>query len=276
MASREWFDYNTILTQVFLKILDSKTIMSVSRHFLFGFFCLLTLFVHAQSAASAAGDKSPTSRLFTDIRQGGPERVMQIFDNRYEGVRGTPFLHEYAVPGRVILRDSVRSKDSLALLFDLQANILWVVTNPATLEGAQLPSDKLLGFMLYRSDNSRVYYESLDLNRHNGDDLLCLVLHKGKNLSFVNYQRKVFKKADLRDNGLTTAGFPYDRFIRSAEYWIKTNNGDYEKVTLFRKKLVSALPANMKNKAEQYCKKAKWKAELTEKQAVELLQYLEL
>jgi hypothetical protein len=251
--------------------------MSVSRHFFLIAYCLLTAAANAQSNASTAGSRSPTSQLFTDVQTRGVnlDRATFVFDNRYEGVRGTPFLYDFPTLGRVLLRDSIRSRDSLNLMFDLQGNLLWVVTNPVTIEGAQLPSDRLLGFSLYRMDGSRIHYESLDLNRRNGEDLLCLVLHQGKALKLVSYQRKILKKADLRDNGLTTAGFPYDRFIRSYEYWIKRSSGTYEKVTLRRKNLVSMLPANMKVKAERYCENARWKSDLTEKQVVELFQYLE-
>ena len=64
---------------------------------------------------------------------GRAARNVTTFDDRYEGVKGSPFLDEDWMPGKLTLSDSLVIDDKTLYKFDAYSNEIWIklITNQA-------------------------------------------------------------------------------------------------------------------------------------------------
>ncbi|MBN2697693.1 MAG: hypothetical protein JXR52_02620 [Bacteroidales bacterium] len=160
---------------------------------------------------------------------------IQTFDNRYEGVKGTPFIFEEWHPGEVYLSDKKK-----VFFNDINYNAF----------------ENEIVYMEVGSNRARVMNKYIvDLFRLFGKDTLTFVplqLPGGKDKIFANvlYNRnsvvyKVFKKEFIKANyeGGYSADRRYDEFVDKVDLFFRKYDDDIlYKVRRSKKYMISAFP----------------------------------
>jgi hypothetical protein len=198
---------------------------------------------------------------------------VQTFDNRYEGVKGTPFVFDDWSNGTIILKDSSKVTDQLLYKFDLTLNELWVKL--PTGQQRILYNSEFLAFELYRPDGKKYIFKKVKLPESVNNNHFAHILFEGKNVTLVKNTKKVFRKSNLEDKGLVTVGNAYDWFEEQHEYFIKMNGKSTEKIKLKKGDIMEKWPKSLEKQIEQYCKSNDIGGKLTDEEAIKLIEYLD-
>lgn len=164
------------------------------------------------------------------------------FDNRYEGVKGSPYLFDTWTSGRI----KFTQKDSLSLplIFnvDLLENLVFVRLKGdlmGTVATAQVEmmevkaTDKMLRQWVVKQERE---VEGSKSNKHTFYE----VLYAGKSLQLLKKMEKQFRKADYKQAYGTDTR--YDEFISETHYWLKQGDAPYQKIKLNQKSFEKGLP----------------------------------
>ncbi len=195
------------------------------------------------------------------------------FDNRYEGVKGSPYLFDTWTSGRIkfVQKDSL----SLPLVFnvDLVENLVFVrlkgdlmgTVATAKVEMMELKAtDKTMRQWIVKPESA---IEGAKSSKH----AFYEVLYEGKSLSLLKKMEKQLRKADYKQAYGTDTR--YDEFISETGYWLKQGDTPYQKMKLSQKNFEKGLPgfaAEIKKLAAEHRLDLK-----EEKDSVRLLEFLE-
>ncbi|MGY2132816.1 hypothetical protein ACW9KT_11355 [Hymenobacter sp. HD11105] len=160
------------------------------------------------------------------------------FDNRYEGVRGTPYLVRAWVPGKLQLANKAQAPE-VKLKYDAAQRLL-LMLRPSK-DSMYLDMNKIEGFALLdptKSEprNFQRFYDAPDpgLRREYFE-----VLVPG-NYSLLKLQRKTLQKANY--SSPYSADRRYDELIDQTDYFVRTADGRLQPIKLNQKSLIAALP----------------------------------
>lgn len=160
------------------------------------------------------------------------------FDNRYEGVRGTPYLVPSWVPGKLQLTNKAPSPE-VKLKYDAAQRLLVMLR--ASKDSMYLDMNKIEGFALLdptkpEPRNFQRFYDAPDpaLRREYFE-----VLAPG-NYSLLKLQRKNLQKANY--SGPYSADRRYDELVDQTDYFLRTTDGRLQPLKLNQKALLAALP----------------------------------
>ncbi|MGD1891315.1 MAG: hypothetical protein ACFB15_12070 [Cyclobacteriaceae bacterium] len=167
---------------------------------------------------------------------------VQTFDNRYEGVKGNPFLYEDWQKGSFDLTDG-STHENLLLRFDVLSDELHFQNRMKV--ASVVPQDRLKKFILKgeKSENDfhfmrAKYLESLDSEVK--PNKIVQVLHEN-DFQMVAVRYKVVKKADYE--GGYSRNKPYDEITEVApKYYLLKPGQEAEKIKPKKKALLKALP----------------------------------
>jgi hypothetical protein len=202
-------------------------------------------------------------------------RMTSSFDNRYEGVKGSPFLFESWAKGRLVLADSVRfNAANYQYKFNVIDNELWVMDTThfvmamynhaiKSLEIQDPANGQLVVFKKYRAiqpDDPGRFYVSL---------------YHGKQFAFAKDLNKKFKTADLVDRGIVSTGEASDRFEEENRFYLGLPDGHFVPLNLKKKDLIELLPSEKKEKATLFCKEHGYRGKMKAAEIIALLQWLE-
>ena len=226
-----------------------------------------------QTYGALANAASVTQEL-TAVMNGETTRALPVFDQRHEGVRGTPFLFDTWQPGAIqIKKDSVWYASPLKFRFDIYEHELQVRNDSMNTE--LIPDKEVFyRFQLQSPDGKQFLFGKYELPgfRH---PQFAQVIYQGNKYTLVRHYRKVLKKADLVDKGMVTTGHPYDRFEVMTEYHVRANKQNFQKTSLKLKDLKVLRGKTSEKKLESYCKENKLKGKLSESQAMQLLAFMD-
>lgn len=195
------------------------------------------------------------------------------FDNRYEGVQGSPFLIEDWLEGTLTLYDSAVVKDKIKYKFELINNTIWIKLG--TGEERIIFSRELLSLELTDKNNKHYLIKKVKLPDIKDKNHFSIVLFENDNIALVKDIKKVFRKANLEDKGIVTVGKAYDWFEDVAKYYIKTANKSYfEEINLKKSNLISLAPKSHEKMIEKYCKDNDIHGKLDDAEAVKLVKYI--
>ncbi len=195
------------------------------------------------------------------------------FDNRYEGVQGSPFLIEDWLEGTLTLYDSAVVKDKIKYKFELINNTIWIKLG--TGEERIIYSRELLSLELTDKNNKHYLIKKVKLPDIKDKDHFSIILFENENMTLVKDVKKVFRKANLEDKGIVTVGKAYDWFEDVAKYYVKTGNKSYFVETNLKKSnLISFAPKSHEKMIEQYCEKNNIRKNLSEEDAVKLVKFI--
>ena len=195
------------------------------------------------------------------------------FDNRYEGVQGSPFLIEDWLEGTLTLHDSAVVNDKIKYKFELINNTIWIKL--ATGEERIIFSRELLSLEMTDKNNKHYLIKQVKLPDIKDKNHFSIFLFENENMTFVKDVKKVFRKANLEDKGIVTVGKAYDWFEDIAKYYVKTANKSYfVEINLKKSDLISLAPKSHEKMIDQYCKTNNIRGKLDEAEAVKLLNYI--
>lgn len=192
------------------------------------------------------------------------------FDNRYQGIKGSPFWAEEWAPGVLYLRDSSVIRKAFQYKFDAYSNEIWAKDSTGFVR--VLHSAQLQGLDLNHAGRSTCMLRKSDIPAlAGGPHRLYQQLYSGKRYVLVADIRKILKKSNLEDRGLVTVGNAFDWFEEQYTYWLKIGDQPFAEVSLKKNKFTDALGG----KADAYCKQQKYKSKLSPDEAIQVLQFLE-
>ncbi|GAA4297862.1 hypothetical protein [Nibribacter koreensis] len=213
---------------------------SFKKHFFsLAFFAFMGHFCFAQNTVIGLAAQN-------NVKAAASGSLFQTFDNRYEGVRGTPFFMDAWLPGSILIKKNnsgaTEEFKNLKLKYDVHGNQLAAVvseTKDTILINANIISSFKVEIPPYTNPvEFRTFTAARSLDAQLVD-VFFAVLHDGHN-KLLKSVTKRFVKANFK--GGYSAGNSYDELVEEAQYYL-LNDDRMVKTKLTRKALVEALPA---------------------------------
>ena len=171
--------------------------------------------------------------------------VVQTFNERYEGVKGSPFLYDQWIRGRITVRNG-HTFENLKVKYDLYHDEIRVKRQDGAIV---IPEKSSVQWFTLDSTTTRVRrfvrVDYLENYRKFPYNHFAEVLYEGKSTLLALYNKSLIR-ADYR--GAYNANRPYDKFSEVAiSYYLIAPNG---KVSLLKPN-VKYLRRLLKNKDEK-------------------------
>lgn len=219
--------------------------------------------------ANAANTTDEINRL-TDSKH---YKAVSGFDNRYQGIKGSPFLEDEWMPGVLHLKDSSLIRRAFVYKFDAYGNEIWAKDSTGLVRVLQ--NAQLRALDLSQPDGTICMLRKYGIPELGGAHRLFRALYEGEKYTLAMDAKKTLKKSNLEDRGLVTVGNAYDWFEDQSTCWLKIQNRPFVEISLKKSKFIDHLPAEASQKAADFCKKSGIKAKLSPVEAAALLQFLE-
>jgi len=161
------------------------------------------------------------------------------FDDRYEGVKGTPLRYDDWVEGNLFLKDNAWVRN-LKMNLDIHDNFLYILS-PENGQIFTLSNEEISEIHLFSEGETILFRKFLpeQFDSRIDPDLLFEVLAQGE-YTFLKLSKKLFKEADYQ--GAYSADRRYDEFVPSTSYYLTNSEGLFEKIKLTEKALCKLLP----------------------------------
>ncbi len=227
---------------------------------------LATLFAISSSFAIAQTNTLDAQTNLNQIGTLTPNTAGALgFDNRYEGVKGTPFLFEEWTPCEIYLENGTEFKDELKLNYNAETNEIHLLSPNNTVR--ILYSTQIKKFVATPKSGSSFFvrFKPTELGLKEGPEIFCEVLYDGET-KLVKKTNVIYKKANYE--GAYAQGKTYDEYQKTDKLYIKTKNG-YEKIGLSKGAVMKLFPEK-KAELKGYFKKL-GKGIDTEKELVKAL-----
>ncbi|MFM8362410.1 MAG: hypothetical protein ACKOA4_06895 [Haliscomenobacter sp.] len=192
-------------------------------------FACLTLRLAAQTVVGNQYNELTVQAL---AGSGGLAPVATAFDNRYEGVRGTPLLFETWKEGTLKIKGNDRLIGPIKLNIDLEKQIAAVSYQNGSL--SILPGDKL-EYLAFESAEGPQRFLALpeqvvDPASRGTGIRFYEVLYEGRRFVFLKDRTREFKKADFK--GAYSSQVPYDEYVEGTHYFLRHGEEPFVKTKL--------------------------------------------
>lgn len=205
-------------------------------------------------AQTTTSNKTPTgfdaqANLNAIAGAAGVGAIVRGFDNRYEGVKGSPLLIEQWLPGEVELTNGNRIIN-VQVKYDVLEHQLFLKT-PRN-DSVRLSESYIKQFSVGEAGGAQTFRRGATINADESlKTTLLRVVAEGK-YSLVQVPKKVFQKANYQ--GAYNAGVRYDEILDESAYYLVRPDGTSEKIKLNRKSVAGAL-GTLADRVEEYAKK---------------------
>ncbi|WP_299821982.1 hypothetical protein [uncultured Pontibacter sp.] len=216
-------------------------------------FLVISLSLGCHAVFSQATTSQPTGiaaeRNLHEIgNSGNLSGVVQTFDNRYEGVKGSPYFFQNWGDAVITSVDN-KVYASVPLKYNALENTLVYQNNKGVIY--VLAATIVDRFTLKDSLGLASYtFKKLDAPAKTPDQFY-LVLHEGPKILLAMRQDKHILKADFK--GGYSAGRPYDEIVTQNVYYLHKPGKTAEKVKLSKKQLLEAI-ADQKEAVSHFIK----------------------
>lgn len=238
---------------------------------LFSFFLtlgILTLAPHTLSAQTT-GNNDFTQQDLVNLGNLTPYSPgVRGFDNRYEGVKGSPYWYEDWQNGYIVIQGKGKISQSISLHLDQYNQVLYFRAERKT--SGYLQAGQVQSIELDNGDRWESLPESLVESQKSDKWKFYRVLHRG-NLTLLKSAEKILKKADYQ--GAYSPDRRYDEFIAEEFYYFSPDNKNFEKIRLRKKSMIKIFP-DRETQINNLLRKNDWDPE-TESGFVLLLKALE-
>jgi len=164
--------------------------------------------------------------------------VVDLSDNRYEGVRGTPFFNDNWGTATISIKDVVF--DNVSVKYNVYDNKLLYNTDGRLME---LDLDNVTSFDLKDSLGLHTYHfrkiNSLTDVEHKLNEKFAIVLHDGDKSKLLRLPSKRMIKADFK--GTYSSGITYDELVNEEDIYFINTAGELQKVKLNKRNLTNLL-----------------------------------
>lgn len=161
------------------------------------------------------------------------------FDDRYEGVKGSPYLFDTLMTSFLRIKGQNEFMNIETNINAYENSLLY--RNPSTGRLYEIAAHNISDLVVI-SNNEELYFrstEGLSFEKPMKEPLLCQVLNSGK-AQFIRIPRKVFIKADYR--GAYTADRRYDEFRTEYRYFLSGPDNICYQVNLTKKSIEKVYP----------------------------------
>lgn len=169
-----------------------------------------------------------------------PGVMIRTLDNRYEGLRGTPYFLAGWSKGQILMTDGRRYVD-VPLKFDAFRQAL-VLLRPKMGNDSIIIDQRTVNSFELTGPEGQLYafrqYPDLKLPDDMGDGVYFLVLYEG-NTTLLKRIAKTLQRADYKQP--YSVDIRYDSFENNHAYYILKPNQPLTKVKLSKKSLLDAL-----------------------------------
>lgn len=193
------------------------------RYLLSGFLLLMAVFSTRAQVAEGWDEQINLN----DIGRDGNMGVVRTYDNRYEGVKGSPFFLDQWIKGTVYLENGKIFKD-IPIKYDVYQNEVLVRTKGQSIyitresiNSFELKPDSLnheIKFTKVKPDNELAKI---------GADQFFRILYED-DITLLEVQDKIFLKANYQ--GAYSANRPYDEFKSTSKYFFLDNQNRLHKL----------------------------------------------
>lgn len=224
------------------------------------------IFVFVGNAYLTFAQLSGQDAFFNTLNLGGQSNIIRTWDNRYQGIKGHPFVKNSWESARVVSVDGKVYSD-VPLKYDVYSNLI-VIKNS---KGDSLITE-VFNFQEFTWKNTQVTFVKeplLDAKNPKNYGKLYEQLFKGNKITLLKNHRKILLQADYQ--GGYNANRRYDELVDEYDYFLKKNNTSIEKIKLNEKSLLKAL-ADKEKALKDFLKKEKLNLK-TEPGVIRLLQY---
>jgi len=161
------------------------------------------------------------------------------FDNRYEGVKGTPMLLDTLLPALMRLRGQ-NYYIQLNADLDIYHNYL-VYRHPKTKQMYSVPLDMITEVIIEKDGKDLRFMNTLGekFEKDLRDQRFYQKLHNGK-YQLIKIPGKQFVQADYKN--AYSADRRYDEYIPANKYYLKGPDSLYHQVQLSRKSILKVYP----------------------------------
>jgi hypothetical protein len=161
------------------------------------------------------------------------------FDDRYEGVKGTPLLFDDWKTGNLFLKDNSWVRN-LKLNLNVHDNILYLLTAENE-EIFAIPNQEISEVHIISDAGTRIYRNYLpeQFDKKIKPDLLFEILAQGE-YTFLKLSKKLFKEADYK--AAYSADRRYDEYVSSTIYYLSHKEEPFVKIKPTRKNLQKLFP----------------------------------
>lgn len=202
---------------------------------------LLTCLLTSYSLCGQLGQSNPENMLnfqqtleVTAFTPGA-----RTFDNRYEGVKGSPYVFDDWRQGDILTAETDTVLSDLTLNLNTLNQTVVIKLSPTSLGSAPAASVREVTVRDGERRVFRVYEDAEVENTKEPAPKLYEVLHDGS-LLFLKAHDKYFQEADYK--GAYSANQRADEFFEQPKYFLRRGEGAFEAVKLRPKSLEKALP----------------------------------
>jgi len=210
--------------------------------FLLIIFTSATIFGHTQESIKNEID------LFDNLNQIGnagnsAENMTPGFayDNRYEGIKGSPYWFEDWGVGKVDFI-GFKSYENVLIKYDVVNQKVVLKLGTDSLEYIVEPEiiERFYSTHL-GTENRFVKFDKFLFEKPKDKNKFYRVVHNGE-ITVIHEVTKYLKKADFK--GAYAAGETYDEFIKKEAYFILLPNGKFKEIILKENSVAKGLPAS--------------------------------
>lgn len=193
------------------------------------------------------------------------------YDNRYEGIKGTPYWFDDWSTGKVDFM-GFKSFENVLLKYDVVNQKVVLKIRKDSIEYIVEPEIIERFFTTYLGVESRfAKFDKFLFDKPQDQTKFYRVVHDGE-IPVIQEITKNLKKADFQ--GAYASGETFDEFIKKENYFILLPNGKFKEITLKEKSVMKCLPASKAKIFKEYFEKNKGKLK-TEKNLSLALEYIE-
>lgn len=212
----------------------------MKRIVVIGLIANLGIAAYAQKEDTKTGtyERSPTNiSAIANVSPLSPGAVG--FDDRYEGVKGTPLLYNDWVEGNLFLKDNAWVRN-IKMNLDVHDNYIYLLS-PEDEQIFTLSNEEINEIHIFSEGGTILFRKFLpeQFDKKIDPDLLFEVLAQGE-YTFLKLSKKLFREADYQ--GAYSADRRYDEFLLSTSHYLTNSDGLFEKIKLTEKALCKLLP----------------------------------
>ncbi len=204
------------------------------------FILLLLLYFNPETLYAQSDDGAAAQQNLNKLTEDGYMGPVQIFDNRYAGVHGTPYLTEEWMEGIVYFNNG-KETPFPKIRYDAYQDEILAQKNQQ--QEMVLLKGQIKGFQLLEKDNAPLIFKKAtamdELPIAVENDQFVQILFEEMRIGLYAVHKKLFIKANFQ--GAYSAGNNYDEFSEVlSTYFVKMANGELTEVKLNKRSVLKA------------------------------------
>jgi hypothetical protein len=227
--------------------------------------------IHPLPAQTTDQNKQASPNKRSDLIKTNAAVLLNPFDDRYEGIKGSPFVFEGWKAGTVTIRDDEQSIPFEGISLDAHNKVVWVRTE--NIPPGVIEMENISRVEIHSDGESQIFliYPSGRIEGSRKDDLKVYeLLYKGE-ITLLKEHGKKFYKASYQ--GAYSSDRRSDEYKDVNRWFLKDEKGQFHKIKL-RSGSIEKVLSSRKKRIRHLCKQEDLELE-RESDLIRLLELLE-